>query len=223
MKIQAHLCAAACAVASFALAPSAQASNHTPFEGPAVIDLPIQDTLALQGPPPQTGQVLITEFMKDPTTVADNKGEWFEVYNNMPWRVNLEGWTISDDGGSSHVINVGGAGMKFAPGRYFVLGNNADVTTNGGVHIDYQYSGFVLANGSDQIMLTRPNGTLSDRVAYDATSPWPTTAGRSISLKATARDCILNDDGANWCHSSVALNGSNTDTGTPGQDNDPCI
>jgi hypothetical protein len=61
----------------------------------------LTDALACQGPAPQSGEAVITEFMKDPATVADTRGEWIEIYNALPWRLNIEGWTISDDGGST--------------------------------------------------------------------------------------------------------------------------
>ena len=48
----------------------------------------------------QTGEVAITEFMKDPSTVSDTRGEWIEVRNNLPHRVNLEGWILTDDAGN---------------------------------------------------------------------------------------------------------------------------
>lgn len=178
--------------------------------------------LAAQGPQSQAGFVIITEFMKDPTAVADTKGEWIEVYNAAPWRVNLEGCILTDDSGSQHVISTGGAGLRFMPGRYLVLGNNADVNTNGGVQVDYAYSGFGLGNAADQIILSRPNGSVLDRVDYDDGVTWPDTAGRSISVKMTARDQFLNDAGANWCDSTTVLPPGGSDTGTPGADNDAC-
>jgi hypothetical protein len=180
------------------------------------------ERLACQGPAPQSGEAVITEFMKDPATVADTRGEWVEIYNALPWRLNIEGWTISDDGGSSHVINAGGAGVRCRPGHYLVIGNNGDMSLNGGVHEDYTYSGFVLGNTSDQIILTRPGGGVVDRVAYDAVAPWPNGAGKSIALKIAARDAFANDDGANWCLSSTPISGTNPDTGTPSADNDAC-
>lgn len=214
--------AAGAGVLVLTLASLAGAQDRPLFQGPSVVNaLPVEALIA-QGPVPQTGAVLITEFMKDPNFVTDTKGEWIEVYNNLPWRVNLEGWTISDDSGSLHVINNGGLGLRMAPGQYFVLGNNADPAQNGGVTLNYAYTGFILGNGADQIVLTRPNGLVVDRVAYDDGVIWPDSAGRSISLKLSARDVYANDDGANWCHSVSHWNAANPDTGTPGQDNDAC-
>ncbi|MBL8858527.1 MAG: lamin tail domain-containing protein [Planctomycetes bacterium] len=176
----------------------------------------------LQGGGTQSGEAVISEFMKDPAAVADTRGEWIEVYNNLPWRLNLEGWTLADDSGSSHVIHTGGVGVLCRPGRHLVLGNNADMTLNGGVRLDYVWSGFSLSNTSDSIILLSPTGGLVDRVAYTSSAPWPSAPGRSISLQQSKRNALDNDDGANWCLSSVPMHQNTTDTGTPGRDNDAC-
>lgn len=175
-----------------------------------------------QGGGVQSGEAVISEFMKDPAAVADTRGEWIEVYNNLPWRLNLEGWTLADDSGSSHVINTGGVGVLCRPGRHLVLGNNADMTLNGGVRLDYVWSGFSLSNTSDSIILVSPTGGLVDRVAYTSSAPWTSAPGRSLSLKHANRNALDNDDGANWCLSSVPMHQNTTDTGTPGRDNDAC-
>jgi len=174
------------------------------------------------GEPTQAGQIVITEFMKDPTTVSDARGEWIEVWNAMPWRVNLEGWVLSDDSGAQHVIHAPGGALRLAPGQYVVLGNNADPALNGGVQIDYAWSSFSLGNGADQIQLSKADGTLVDRVAYDDGVLWPDTAGRAIALRNNARTATANDDPANWCHASSPIGPTNTDTGTPRMDNDAC-
>jgi hypothetical protein len=204
---------------------AAPAAAALPFEGPSVAlarasDRPLDDPRML-GMPAQTGHVVITEFMKDPSAVLDTRGEWIEVYNALPWRVNLQGWVLSDDAGSSHVISTV-SGLRLGPGQYAVLGNNSDPTFNGGVQVDYVWTSFSLANGADQIILSRPDGTLVDRVAYDDGVLWPDLPGRSIALKVSARDANANDDPANWCHSSTPISGTNNDTGTPHQDNDAC-
>ncbi len=217
----ARICAGLSVLGAAALG-SARAAEPFPFQGPSVALAGVGAPAFGLGDPAQTGHVLITEFMKDPSAVSDTRGEWIEVYNNLPWRVNLEGWVLSDDGGSSHVISTGGAGLRVGPGGYLVLGNSSDPALNGGIQVDYVWSSFSLANGADQIVLSRPNGTLVDRVAYDDGMLWPDQAGRSICLKNSARDAVLNDDPANWCHSSTPISGTNTDTGTPHLDNDAC-
>lgn len=177
---------------------------------------------ALQGTGTQSAEMVVTEFMKDPSAVLDTRGEWIEFYNNLPWRVNMEGWALADDGGSLHVIDTGGAGLRARPGRYLVLGNNGDPTLNGGVTLDYVYSGFSLSNTSDQIVLQHADGSVIDRVAYDSTAPWPSSPGKAICLRNSARNVLANDDGANWCLATTPLVAGGTDTGTPKNHNDAC-
>ena len=176
------------------------------------------DTLA----PPPSWRVAVTEFLKDPTQVSDTNGEWIEIQNLLPWRVNLEGWSLGDDGGAQHVIANGGLGVFLRPGEFFVLARNADPALNGGVLVDYAYSSFSLGNGADQIVLRRRNGQIADRVAYDDGVLWPDQPGQSISLAPEATDPGANDDPANWCHATSVIGAGNTDTGTPGAANDTC-
>jgi hypothetical protein len=171
--------------------------------------------------PVPSGEVVITEFMKDPATVSDTRGEWIEIVNTMPWRVNLEGWALADDVGSLHVIANGGLGLHMRPGQVLVLGRSADPALNGGVAVDYVFSGFSLSNAADQILLVKPSGRLSDRVAYDDQA-WPSAPGRSTSLSAAFLDSRANDDPLNWCLSTPPLSATNPDTGTPGTPNELC-
>jgi hypothetical protein len=173
-------------------------------------------------PAPPSWRVAITEFMKDPAHVGDAAGEWFEIYNPMAWRLNIEGWTIGDDNGGQHTIANGGQGVFVRPGEYFVLGRSADLAANGSVTVDYVYTGFTMSNGSDQVVLRRRNGQTADRVAYDDGVLWPDQSGQSISLDPVFLDPATNDDAANWCHSVSAIGNGNPDTGTPGAANDTC-
>jgi hypothetical protein len=177
--------------------------------------------VALGGPLPSF-RAVITEFMKDPSAVSDTSGEWIEVHNPLPWRLNLEGWSIGNDAGPEHVIANGGAGVYVLPGGYAVLGRNADPATNGGGAVDYVYSTTSLGNGADEIVLRKRNGQVADRVAYDDGVLWPDLAGQSISLTPSATDPAANDDPANWCHAVSAIGGAGSDLGTPGAANDVC-
>jgi len=166
------------------------------------------------------GDVIVTEFMKDPSAVGDGAGEWVELTNTLPWRVNLERLIVADAGSDWFPVLNGGAGIWIGPYATFVLGNNADPATNGGVQVDYEYSGFTLSNADDEILLTTRSGVLVDGVVYDDGILWPDTPGASISLDPSAYDELANDDPANWCEGTSALPGG--DLGTPGAMNDAC-
>ena len=205
------------------LAAAGQSMPVLPFAARTLVDQPLQSAWLAQGTLPQSGQVVITEFMKDPTYVSDTHGEWIEVWNSLPWRCNLDGWTLSDDAGNSHTLDAGGTiALIMRPGQRFVLGLDGDTNTNGGVVLNYVYSGFSMTNsGADQIILTKPNGQLVDRVEFDNVS-YPHTPGHSIQLDEPFRTQYYNDDPAHWCHSQTLWSAGNPDTGTPGFLNDPC-
>ena len=177
------------------------------------------------GPPPPpsgVGSIIVTEIMKDPTSVTDSNGEWLEVYNTTAQAIDIEGWTLRDDGTDSHLLANGGAGIVIPAGQYRVLGINGSSATNGGITVLYTYSNFFLGNSADEVVLLDGGGQEIDRVDYLGGAPWPSTAGRALNLKAGVLDFTANDDPANWCTASVQISGGNTDRGTPGSPNSTC-
>ena len=80
------------------------------------------------------------------------------------------------------------------------MGRNADTTTNGGVLLNYEYSGISLANGADEIVLIDPYGNTVDSVAYDGGPSWPDPNGSSMALIDIALD---NNVGGNWVESDT--------------------
>lgn len=167
------------------------------------------------------GDLVVTEFMKDPTEVTDGNGEWIELRSNKLWRLDIEGITISDSSGASFTLNNGGLGILLAPAQRYVLGVNQDLATNGGVPVDYEWSGFSLKNSSDEIFVHSSIGHPVDRVWYDDGLRWPDAPGMSISLTDPIADALANNDPSLWCSASTVM-GAGTDTGTPGAVNDVC-
>ena len=163
---------------------------------------------------PPAPVIVITEIMQNPAAVADSAGEWFEVHNPGTQDVDIDGWTISDNGSDSHVIANGGP-LIVPAGGYIVLGNNANPATNGGVTVAYAYSGVFLANGDDELVLTRPDGGEADRVEWDGGPVWPDPNGASMALIDPALD---NNVGTNWVTATTAYGAG--DKGTPGAAND---
>lgn len=159
-------------------------------------------------------QVIVTEIMQNPSAVSDGSGEWFEVYNPGSSPVNIDGWTIRDDGSNSHVISNDGP-LEVPAFGYFVLGVNADFGTNGGVNVDYQYSGFTLGNSDDEVILEDGDGVEIDRVEYDNGATFPDPNGSSMSLINVNAD---NNVGSAWMV-GISVYGDG-DHGTPGAAND---
>ena len=121
------------------------------------------------------GTVFVTEMMLNPAAVSDTAGEWFEIYNSrVDLSVDINGWTIRDQGSNLHVINNGGP-LIVPPVGFLVLARNSDSALNGGVVVDYRYSGFVLSNTADEIELVDPVGTVVD-VVVCTQARWYSTA-----------------------------------------------
>jgi hypothetical protein len=163
----------------------------------------------------QPGAVFVTEIMQNPDAVFDLAGEWFEIYNSLSnVSVDINGWTIRDQGTDNHTISNGGP-LLVPPKGFLVLGRNSDTDQNGGVQVDYQYSGFVLENSGDEIELVDGAGTVVDSVSYSSS-----TAGASASLSPAAFSASGSQQAANWCAATNPMPGG--DMGTPGSTNDPC-
>jgi DNA/RNA endonuclease G (NUC1) len=175
-------------------------------------------------PPARTGLV-ITEFMADPDG-DDALGEWFELYNAGDVAVNLHGWQIHSRSSGMLETHTIAADVVIPAGGFVVLGNNANVTTNGGVDVAYSYGGDIILNNSntDWFRIRRPDGTTEDSVAY---SNWANVTGTSpdlphfTPLPSTSRvliDIDLDNSlaaSANWANSAVPY-GDGRNRGSPG-------
>ena len=160
---------------------------------------PIASLSSVTGQLLQARSVVVSEFMADPSSVPDHKGEWIELENRMPHRVNLEGWRIRDLGGDFHTLDAGGQGIWVARGERLVLGRSADLNLNGGVPVDYVMSGFSLSNQADEIFLELPSGELSDAVLYSQAMGWPVEPGMASNLSPTLMDTAEADEPRAWC------------------------
>jgi len=172
-----------------------------------------------------TGDLVITEIMQDPTAVTDANGEWFEIFNNSGVDIDLEGLMVVDKGTNDFIV-IGT--LVVNSGDYLVFGINGDINTNGGVMVDYEYSGFTLANGDDEIILELGHveettviiDKVIDKVEYDGSPNFPDPTGASMSLDPRRLSATDNDFGCNWCEASSQYN--DVDYGTPGATNDLC-
>jgi uncharacterized repeat protein (TIGR01451 family) len=159
--------------------------------------------------------IVINEIMIDPDAVLDVVGEWLELFNAGEGAVDLNGCELKDEGTNLHQIRQEDP-LLIEPGGYLVLGRNGDQAENGGVAVDYTYSGYLLANDGDEVVLACGGGEV-DRVAYDGGLTFPDPTGASIQLVQPSLD---NSVGGNWCEARTMWPGSAGDRGTPGQAND---
>jgi len=158
--------------------------------------------------------IIINEIMQNPRVVSDSRGEWFELHNTTSEDIDIDMWKVADNGSNVFTINNGGP-LVVAAGGFLVLGNNADMSANGGVRVDYEYSNMFLGNSDDELVLTDIGMIEIDRVEWDGGSAFPDPTGASMALIDATSD---NNAGANWCE-AVSTYGDG-DAGTPGQVND---
>jgi len=157
------------------------------------------------------GDLVITEIMNNPAAVADNLGEWFELYNASGEALDLFGLTFQDAGGATFTVSTS---VVVEADGYVVLGNNGNTGTNGGVPVDYAYPNtFILNNSGSESLIVLSGATTVDRVdyAYGATPAWPLAAGASFYLLDVETD---NNVATNWTLSTIPYGLG--DFGTPG-------
>lgn len=171
-------------------------------------------------PPPlecvNPGDLVITEIMTNPESpIDDNEGEWIEIYNSTGSDIDIEGYTLSD-GGGTHVINKGSALMVPA-GGYITVGKSA--SANGGITHNYIYAGIVLNNSGDSFQIN------CDQVVIDHVPIDDSMAGRSHSLDPAHLNATDNNMLSNWCFTpeEVTFQYHTTNYGTPGASNGTCI
>ncbi len=155
--------------------------------------------------------IVITEVMQNPAVIGDDVGEWFEVYNGGGTPVDLNGWTVSDDGTDSFVIGASAIVPAFG---YAVLGNSAVTMAGEGVTLVYEFSGMFIGNSGDELILTNASAVEIDRIEYDGGPTWPDPTGASMMWDEATAD---NNVGANWSTSTIPFGSG--DLGTPGLPN----
>lgn len=192
-----------------------QALYHMSDHLPVICDIEIEGTISNV-----PKEIVISEILQNPQAALDSEGEWFELFNPTEEAINLNGWIIADNDYDHHVI---GDNVVIPAKGFAVLGINADTATNGGYPCDYQYSGFFLSNGADEVIIYKPGGTEeADRVEYDGGPAWPDPAGASMVFTGAAGQD--NNDVQFWTVATVRepeFSGSAGDNGSPGTNGAP--
>lgn len=171
-------------------------------EGEAIVDAGANPPSTPRAPA-MPGEVVISEVMLDPTELGDAVGEWFELHNPTSVDLDLLDCMLSDDRSDDVRLSA----LALPAGGYVVLGRSMEAAS----HVDQVYRGMVLANTSDEIVVTCGDVVI-DRVAYGPGFPRP--AGKSMQLDPNRLTAQGNDEATGWCAS--------TDNGTPGARNVGC-
>ena len=172
---------------------------------------------------PGEGDLVVTEFMPDPSAVADARGEFVEIWNATDVDIDLTDHTLEDY--DYDCVDL--SGLTITAGGYVVICVEEDTSANGGIGAcdvvatwDTGYTAgcnqLALANTSDEVAIVNPAGT-TDAVVY--TSSWVRT-GKATGLDPDLYDAALNDSSSSWCAQSSVMTAG--DKATPGDDNDTC-
>ncbi len=167
------------------------------------------------------GDLVITEMMISPAAVSEDSGQWFEVFNTTDRTLHLAGLTLrSTLDGSEHTVS---GDLAIAAGGRTVFGLNANEGANGGVSVDYQYSGVYLDSTRGGLSL-RVGATVLDEVHTE--DPLPRVEGASLNLDPQFASALDNDDPQWWCAAQapwgIGAWATSLDAGTPGLENEVC-
>jgi hypothetical protein len=175
------------------------------------------DKLSLNPPRvPSVGDVVITEFMADPTG-PDATQDWIELTNVAGDRLSLGGCAVGHNQPDSSALP---ANLTISPHGIVLVARSADRAVNGGLpNVDALFSFNLLDTA--YVTLTC-GGVLVDRTA---TLPGANThfPGRAMQLKIDApTTATANDVVANWCDAQATY-GAAGNWGTPGRSNTTCF
>jgi hypothetical protein len=118
-------------------------------------------------PAPGVAAVRINEVMAENVTAVPNAGtypDWVELYNAGGAAVDLEGWSITDDGNARKYIF--GPGMTIPAGGYVVVWCDAITNTTPGIH-----TGFALGRTGETISLYNGATSRVDAVTFGLQAP----------------------------------------------------
>ena len=169
---------------------------------------------------PPDGDLVITEWMSDPGTIADSLGEYFEVLAKSA--ADLNGITLRV-GTTTTRINSN-ACVPVTANAYLVFGKNNDPLQNGNLPALTGTFGGALTTSSTITVLGVDGGT------YDSITASGETAGASVQVKPGFETPVDNDVATNRCTTSTdtrygppgADGGATGNRGTPGLANVPC-
>ena len=168
---------------------------------------------------PGANQLSISEVMHSPSSGVT---EYIELTNNTGNLLNLNGLSVlyrnSASITSSTSVSAGGKPVVIDRKGTFVLAQNKDRATNGGVSADHQYGTDLNLEGSGRLVLNQGATTVED---FQYTPSFPQTLGRSMNLSAVVVGTKASAYPWYWCDSEAPLK-EGGDLGTPNARNSTC-
>jgi hypothetical protein len=185
-------------------------------ETPDAVDADISDADADTAdvpPPVPVPNFIVTEIMLDSCAATDGAGTWFELRNVGSASASLNGWQISDGAGGTHTIS----GFPSVPtGGLIVIGSSDIAANNGGIDVDYVFSGLDFASPAGSIGLAL-GGIDLFTLTYDLSDLPDCTAASLSSDRQTPSQAVLR---SSFCAAATTYNAQ--DRGTPGTANPVC-
>lgn len=166
----------------------------------------------------QYGDLIITEIMANPDSLADNIGEWFEIYNTTPDSICLYHLVCTRGTTNTHII---ADSVFIEPYAFFLLSKTTEASSNS----VYTYgSAISLTNGGDllQISTHGTDGTNGNEIcSVNYGDPgFPSGTGAALNLDPNNFEVEAAKLATSWCLASVPYN--TEDLGTPGLPNTNC-
>ncbi len=150
---------------------------------------------------PTVGELRISEWMANPESVSDSRGEWFEVTAMAD--VDLNGLRLSDSSSTETRVEQDEC-LTLSAGTALVFAREPDAASNGGLPETALSFAFSMNNAEESLRLS-VGDALIDEVSYEKS-----TAGASTQIDIHGRTCT-----------SRAVYGAG-DLGSPGELNPEC-
>jgi hypothetical protein len=118
-------------------------------------------------PEPANSDIVINELQPvNSVTVTDQNGEyddWIELYNKSGAEKDISGYYISDNKDNITKWKLP-AGTTILGNGFLIIWADGDITQPG------LHANFKLSSAGEEVLLSSPDGTLLDRVAFPAVS-----------------------------------------------------
>lgn len=162
---------------------------------------------------PQAGDLVITEWMPDPSATTDAEGEWLELLATAD--VDLNGLQLANDPAlTDAALPSGGDCLAVAAGERVIVARQADPALNGGLPPVIGTFGFGLTNTGGALHIGMGGVTL-DAVTWATSTP-----GAAWSVDPSSEDPAANDDPGNACAATTPYGAG--DLGSPGAQGPAC-
>ncbi len=167
---------------------------------------------------PTRGDIIIVEVYADAPGKAGEEfnKEFVKLY--FVNEVELTGLTLvsTNDNGSQRSFNADfGQCLHMQAGSYLTIGGSTDETKNGGISVDFAYTGtggfYQPTNKKSQEIELYYNATWLDRVPNGGAANAVSTETKSAILKPDKFNSEDHSDPANWCLANPAPGRSNND------------